>query len=118
MSVENTAQRLSGMLVPSPHDVFSSARPRCLCSQLPTAPAPLKPVEAVGALVCTPTLSLKRLFPMNLMAGVADGTFHRDAGRGVHTALGVADTAQVEASVLFSHPLNAQPLVGICQVNA
>lgn len=48
---------------------------------------------------------------------VAAGTFHGDTGRGVHAALSVADTAQVEPSVLLPHPLNAQPLVEVCQVD-
>lgn len=48
---------------------------------------------------------------------VAAGTFHGDTGRGVHAALSVADTAQVEPSILLPHPLNAQPLVEVCQVD-
>lgn len=48
---------------------------------------------------------------------VAAGTFHRDAGRGVHTALSIADAAQVEPSILLPHPLNAQPLVEVRQIN-
>lgn len=56
--------------------------------------------------------------PLHIPRGVvAAGTFHRDAGRGVHTALSVADAAQVEPSILLPHPLNAQPLVEVRQVN-
>ena len=59
-------------------------------------------------------LLLSPLIPRGVMAA---GTFHGDAGRGVHTALSVADAAQVEPSILFPHPLNAQPLVEVCQVD-
>lgn len=56
--------------------------------------------------------------PLHIPRGVVGaGTFHRDAGRGVHTALSIADAAQVEPSILLPHPLNAQPLVEVCQVN-
>lgn len=59
-------------------------------------------------------LLLRPFIPRGVMA---TGTFHGDTGRGVHTALSVADTAQVEPSVLLPHPLNAQPLVEVCQVD-
>lgn len=48
---------------------------------------------------------------------VAAGTFYGDTGRGVHTALGIADAAEVEPSILLPHPLDAQPLVEVCQVD-
>lgn len=45
-------------------------------------------------------------------------TFYSHAGRGVDAALGVAHTAQVVARVLLAHPLDAQLLVRVCQVNS
>lgn len=49
---------------------------------------------------------------------VSAGTFYRDASRGVHTALSVADAAEVETSILLPHSLNAQPLVEVCQIDS
>lgn len=48
---------------------------------------------------------------------MAAGTFYGDTGRGVHTALGIADAAEVEPSILLPHPLDAQPLVEVRQVD-
>lgn len=45
-------------------------------------------------------------------------TFHSHAGGGVHAAFGVAHAAQVAASVLLAHALDAELLVRVCQVDS
>lgn len=94
---------------------------RITISMLPRSSEPAWAETAVCA--CAPRAPLLVAARSRRVRGGTGGgcearrTFHGHAGRGVDAALGVAHAAQVAASVLLAHALDAQLLVRVGQID-